>query len=89
AEQVANSNRNAASGFWLYKIYNLNPLATLSQAYRKILLAPIDVKIDGKPAAAMDFPLNYVIVAGVFSFALMVFGYWLFNRLKWKFVERP
>lgn len=89
AEQVANSNRNAASGFLLYKLYNLNPLATLTQAYRKILLAPIDVKIDGHPAKAMQFPTNYVIVAGIFSFALMVFGYWLFNRMKWKFVERP
>jgi lipopolysaccharide transport system permease protein len=89
AEQVANSPKNLERGYLLYKLYNLNPLAVLTQSYRKVLLAPIDVKIQGAYAKAMPMPWKYLAVTGVMSVVVFVFGYWLFNRLKWKFVERP
>jgi ABC-type polysaccharide/polyol phosphate export permease len=89
AEHVANSQLNRDSNWLLYKLYNLNPLAALSHGYRKVLLAPIKVKIDEEWANPMPTPWKYIAVAGVFAFCLMVFGYWVFNRLKWKFVERP
>ncbi|MCE2766725.1 MAG: ABC transporter permease [Fimbriimonadaceae bacterium] len=89
AEQVANSPQNLERGFWLYRLYNLNPLAALSHGYRKILLAPVDVKIGGELAKAMPTPWNYIWLAFFTSLGVLIFGYWLFNRLKWKFVERP
>jgi lipopolysaccharide transport system permease protein len=89
AEQVANSPKNLERGYLLYKLYNANPLAVLSQAYRKALLAPVDVKIQGAYAKAMPMPWDYLAVTGIFSVLVFFFGYWLFNRLKWKFVERP
>jgi lipopolysaccharide transport system permease protein len=89
AEQVANSPKNLDKGFLLYKLYNLNPLAVMSQAYRKALLAPVDIKIQGSMAKAMPMPWKYIAVTGVGSIIVFAFGYWLFNRLKWKFVERP
>jgi lipopolysaccharide transport system permease protein len=89
AEHVANSKLNQETHWLLYKLYNLNPLAALSHGYRKVLLAPIQVDIDGKLADAMPTPWKYIAVSAVFAFCLMVFGYWVFNRLKWKFVERP
>ncbi|RYG47772.1 hypothetical protein EON79_06385, partial [bacterium] len=39
SEMVAYSNLNQRSGGWIYKLYHLNPLATLSTAYRHALLA--------------------------------------------------
>lgn len=90
AENVANNDTNLKSNFLLYKIYNLNPMAALTHAYRRVLLAPKEIDLGaGLHAHWMPFPLKYLIVCAVFSFCLMVFGYWFFNRLKWKFVERP
>lgn len=89
AEQVANSKMNQQHGFLLYKLYNLNPMAALCHGFRKVLLAPVDVPVGGEMATHMPTPWQYIGVAGVFSFITLVFGYWLFNRLKWKFVERP
>ena len=89
-EEVAATNANLNSGYLLYKIYNLNPVAALATAYRKVLLAPVPVPIGGK-GIHDPIPLQweYIGFAGLFSFVLMVYGYWLFNRLKWRFVERP
>jgi hypothetical protein len=28
-------------------------------------------------------------LAALTSFGFLVFGYWMFNRMKWRFVERP
>ncbi len=89
AEMVANSHLNQQHNFLLYKLYNLNPIAALCHGFRKILLAPVDVPVGSEVAKAMPTPWNYIGVAAVTSFVLMVFGYWFFNRLKWKFVERP
>ena len=89
AENVAYAPSNTSSNFLLYKLYNLNPVAALCNTYRKVLLAPIDVKVSGVMEPAMPTPWKYLAVCGVFSFCLMVFGYRVFNRLKWKFVERP
>jgi lipopolysaccharide transport system permease protein len=89
SENVANSEMNTKSGFLLYKLYNLNPIAVLSQGYRRILLAETPVMVKGQQATALPFPWKYLAYTSVLSIAILVFGYWLFNRLKWKFVERP
>ena len=94
AEEVANSRSNIQSHYLIYKLYNLNPIAVLTTAYRKILLAPIKVPIrnpDGKPLDADTLPMawDYVAYSFVLSFLIMVGGYALFNRMKWRFVERP
>jgi ABC-2 type transport system permease protein len=94
AEEVANSRSNIQSHYLIYKLYNLNPIAVLTTAYRKILLAPIKVPIrnpDGKPLVADTLPMawDYVAYSFVLSFLIMVGGYALFNRMKWRFVERP
>ena len=89
AEQVANSHLNQEHGFLLYKLYNLNPIAALCHGFRKILLAPVDVPVGAEVAKAMPTPWNYIGIAGVVSVLTLLLGYSLFNRLQWKFVERP
>ncbi|MCS7300311.1 MAG: ABC transporter permease [Fimbriimonadales bacterium] len=79
--------------FWAYHI--LNPMATLTMAYRKAILPPITI-VQEHPALgqAMQFPdmplplwllgLNLVLGAGV---ALLGLSY--FRKREWEFVERP
>jgi ABC-type polysaccharide/polyol phosphate export permease len=89
-EQVAATGANIESGNWLFRIYHLNPLAVLCTAYRKALLAPVAVPIRGAEVSPpVDLNPFYYVWLVVFSFSIMVFGYWFFNRVKWKFVERP
>jgi ABC-type polysaccharide/polyol phosphate export permease len=77
----------------LYTLYHLNPFAMLSTAYRKILVAPQDVKIpqgsqvETIPWLPLDWP--FLGLTAVTCFAILIAGYALFNRLKWRFVERP
>ncbi len=90
SEVVANSRANIRSGWLIYKLYNLNPMAALATAYRKVLLAPVPVKVSER-GYATPLPLNWahLAVAALTSFLVLVLGYAYFNRVKWRFVERP
>lgn len=74
----------------LYYLYHLNPLAELATTYKKTLVPNglVDVGQGVRmPPIPQNWPLFFVTAA--MSFGLLVFGYWLFNRMKWRFVERP
>ncbi len=88
-EGIANTNMNVHShGLW-FKLYNLNPVAVLSDAYRKILLAPQPIHTPNGLAQPLPIMWNYVGYAFVISTLIMIGGYRMFNRMKWGFVERP
>lgn len=74
---------------WLYTGYHLNPVAMLSTAYRKLLLAPQPVKFSGKMHDAMPLDWGLLGICALTSFGFLIFGYHVFNKLKWRFVERP
>lgn len=88
SEQVYHSAANQQNQ-WIYRLYYANPVATLCTAYRKAILDPQPVKVGDNiyPAIGMDW--KYVAIAFVVSFGILVLGYSTFNRLKWRFVERP
>ncbi len=97
-EHVANSHINQSTGWLVYKLYNLNPLSYLLTAYKKSILAPIDLKIPNPTKdnpeqiiTVTSIPLSwkYLTAAGITSLLLVFIGYAVFNRLKWRFVERP
>ncbi len=97
-ETVANSKLNLNSEWLAYKIYNLNPIAHLCTAYKKAILAPYDPKVMGPAGSdssdivqvgSIPISWNYLAATGFTCFFVLIFGYWLFNRLKWRFVERP
>jgi len=88
-ERVANSDVNLHSRGWVYMIYNFNPLAALANAYRKTILAPPHVKINGVETKFLPLNWTYVWIAAGVSMTILVTGYATFNRLKWRFVERP
>ena len=96
SELVGNAKINTdANGFW-YKLYHLNPVAELCVAYRKLILAPAPIPRGTDPKTQdpifvqpLPFDWMYLGIAAVSSFLILIAGYALFNRLKWRFVERP
>ena len=80
--RIADSAINHQYNGLVFKLYHLNPMAMMCTAYRHILLAPLDPAHDW-------FDIKYLIFTAIVSVAFMVFGYGVFNRLKWRFVERP
>jgi ABC-2 type transport system permease protein len=88
-EEVANAGPVKAHPIY-FKLYNLNPVAVLTTAYRKILLAPQYIRMrDGSKAHPFPLEWSWVGYAAVLSFLVLIGGYAVFNRVKWKFVERP
>lgn len=74
---------------WLYTGYHLNPVAMLATAYRKLLLAPQPVKFAGSMHDPLPLDWGLFGICAATSFGLLILGYHVFNRLKWRFVERP
>lgn len=77
-------------GELLYNLYHLNPIATFCTAYKKILLAPTEVPIQGSTETlSLGMNWTHLGIAVITSFLILFAGYGLFNRMKWRFVERP
>ncbi|BBO23807.1 MAG: ABC transporter permease [Armatimonadetes bacterium] len=89
SENVWAHSLSRGDGGWSYYLYHLNPVAMLCTAYRKVLVAPQPVKIGDSVYDPLPLDWGLLGIAAALSLALMVFGYWLFIRLKWRFVERP
>jgi lipopolysaccharide transport system permease protein len=97
-ETVANSKLNLNSHWLAYKLYNLNPVAHLCTAYKKSILAPYDPRVispgttppnEVVQVGSIPISWKYLGVTGITCFLILYLGYALFNRLKWRFVERP
>jgi lipopolysaccharide transport system permease protein len=88
SEQVYWSHSNQANPI-LYRLYYMNPVATLCTAYRKTILDPQPVTVNGIKHAAIGMDWKYVAIAFVVSVGVLLLGYSIFNRMKWRFVERP
>lgn len=73
-----------------YTLYHLNPVAMFATAYRRSLLPPGPVDA-GAGQIVQPIPFDWTMfgVATFTSFGLLVLGYYVFNKLKWRFVERP
>ncbi len=76
-------------------LFNLNPFFHLSVSYQEILffhgdaIAPAGAPGATAPALAtfVDGHLAWLLVMGLASCALFLFGYWLFDRLRDSFAE--
>lgn len=74
---------------WFYTVYHLNPVAMLSTAYRKVLVAPRDIVVRNEAYSPLPLDWGLLGITAAFSIGMLIFGYWVFNRMKWRFVERP
>jgi len=77
------------AGKWVYLVYHLNPVAMLCTAYRKVLVAPQPVYVEGRWVDPLPLDWGLFGVTAAVSLATLIGGYALFNRMKWRFVERP
>lgn len=89
-ETVWYSLEDQPGGELLFILYNLNPLSMLAWAFKKTLVPPGRIDV-GEPEMVNQLDMHWGLFGAniVISFGLLIFGYWMFNRLKWKFVERP
>ncbi len=74
---------------WAFTVDHLNPVAMLCTSYRKVMLAPIKVHVGERTWESI--PLDPVLMGVMVAVAVgvLVGGYAYFNRVKWRFVERP
>lgn len=89
SENVWAKSLHRGDGGLLYFIYHLNPLAMLCTAYRKVLVAPQPVYFDKEMHPALPLDWGLLGITAATSFGILILGYSVFNRLKWRFVERP
>ena len=55
-------------------LYSLNPMVSVIEAYRSILLS-------------QELPGQLILVAGVIAVAVLMFGYWFFKRVEFQFAD--
>lgn len=88
SENVFYSKANEANHL-VYRLYYMNPVATLCTAYRKSILDPQPVTVGGVQYPPIGMDWKYIAIAFVVSIGVLLTGYGVFNRMKWRFVERP
>lgn len=89
SETVNHALASRPNGELWYLIYHLNPMATLATAYRKILVPPGPIHVGSEHVQPLPFEWGLFGITGAIALGLFVFGYRTFNRLKWRFAERP
>jgi ABC-type polysaccharide/polyol phosphate export permease len=71
--------------------YHLNPMVSLTTAFRRALVQPGPVDVGGVEGRVppLAFHWGLFAYAAVASVVVLLLGLSVFNRLKWRFVERP
>ncbi|MCL5104468.1 MAG: ABC transporter permease [Armatimonadetes bacterium] len=77
-----------ASRGLLYKLYLLNPLNMLTDAYRKTLLPPYSGGIKGQDIHSLSLDYWMLAVCAAVCVVVAIAGYAFFNARKWVFAER-
>ncbi len=86
--RLAHSHLPKAYQFALYKLYMLNPINALTDAYRKTLLPAFHGGVRGTHVQSVPLDYQMLAVAAVTCTLVAVAGYAFFNSRKWAFAER-
>lgn len=89
SENVWAHSLKSGDGGFSYFLYHLNPIAMLCTAYRKVLVAPQVVEFRGESLQPLPLDWSLLGITALISVVLLVVGFQVFNKLQWKFVERP
>lgn len=89
SESVWHRTRGKPYGDLIYILYHANPLAPMVTTFRKTLLPRSPVDIGGELVDQVSFNWGFFAYFAVISIVALVGGYAIFNRMKWRFVERP
>ncbi len=72
----------------LYKLYLLNPVNVIADAYRKLLLPPTALNLRGTDIKTLPLDYQMLAIAAITCIVVAVAGYAFFNSRKWVFAER-
>lgn len=72
----------------LYKLYMLNPMNVIADAYRKLLLPPAKLDLRGTEVSMLPLDYGMLAIAAAMCILVAVGGYAFFNSRKWVFAER-
>lgn len=90
SEAVWFRTRGKPNGDLIYYLFHANPLAPMVSTFRKTLLPSSQVDIGGGILVSQqNFNWAFFAYFAIVSVAALVGGYALFNKMKWRFVERP
>ncbi|HRD32556.1 MAG TPA: ABC transporter permease [Fimbriimonadaceae bacterium] len=91
SENVFYALKDKPYGMLLYNLYHANPMAMLVTAYKKTLVPMGKIDPGGGEGLIPMLPMNWPMFGLTVAITLAFFfgGYALFNRMKWRFVERP
>lgn len=86
SEQVAH-----AKGLpdWAFTLFMLNPVALMCTLYRQVMLDPPLIRTHSEVLPNLALEPWLIGLGALVSLLTLVGGYAFFNRVKWKFVERP
>ena len=87
SEQVLSASQK--HGPWMYYAYHINPIAMLCTVFRKILVASQDPIVGGDKLPWLTLDWGLMGVCAIICVSVFVGGYAYFNKVKWRFVERP
>lgn len=73
---------------WLFKLYMLNPFASLMDAYRKLLLPPFEGHVAGSMVTSLPFSWSNFALCCFICVAVGILGYMYFIKKKDYFAER-
>jgi len=76
-----------------YRLYMMNPVAALVNAYRQVLVKPGPIEVKSHDVIVKQLPFDFhplgLIPLALVAVIILFLGYHVFNRMKWRFVERP
>jgi len=72
----------------IYKLYMLNPMNIIADAYRKTLLPSTELNLRGTHIPSQPLDYGMLAIAAIVCVAVAIGGYAFFNSRKWVFAER-
>lgn len=90
SENVVAGLKDWPAGDLLARLYHANPLAMLATTYKRVLLPPVQVDV-GESGLMQPLAFDWLMfgVCAATCVGMLFLGYAVFNRMKWRFVERP
>jgi lipopolysaccharide transport system permease protein len=73
----------------VYDLYLANPLIWIIESFKQMFFSVQDISIPGKHMISAQFDVRFLAITTVTSIIVLLLGWREFQRLKWKFVERP
>jgi ABC-type polysaccharide/polyol phosphate export permease len=92
AENINYTTRigSASLRWWIYHLYLANPMAWIVTAFKQMFFGQQIISARGaSPILSAPFDYRYFAITTLTTLLIFALSYLFFNRMKWKFAERP